>query len=480
MTVKELEERTGLSRANIRFYEQEGLLSPQRRDNGYRDYSGEDLTTLLRIKLLRQLEIPLEEIRRLIRDEAPLEALMARHAALLAGESQRLAAAREVCEEIRRGGFSYASLDPAPYLQRLSQAPAPRRSSETADRWEPCPWRRFFARYLDLSLYTGIYWLIVLLCLRKRHITGLGWDAAFTILALITMLFGEPLFLSRWGTTAGKWLLGLRVERRGSGRLTYGAALDRTFSAILDGMGLEIPLYSLFKLYHSYKACQENSAPLPWETEGVVMAQPQRPLQVFRYLAACALQAAVLAAAMLSLTLPPHRGALTAAEYVENFNYYMEQNQRYYRLTEEGTVVHCQDTGAPTISYLLEGDLTDCLRFTFEEEGGVLRAVTADYDYRYIGPDHQETDLVYLPQDVLQYAFLSAAGADSHLFQIKYLLDAAEQLCEAHIQVDYVGLVSSLTVEGTGYTPREGENIYIAYAPDRSCRLQARLTLSIP
>ena len=96
MTVKELEERTGLSRANIRFYEQEGLLSPQRRDNGYRDYSGEDLTTLLRIKLLRQLEIPLEEIRRLIRDEAPLEALMARHAALLAGESQRLAAAREV------------------------------------------------------------------------------------------------------------------------------------------------------------------------------------------------------------------------------------------------------------------------------------------------------------------------------------------------------------------------------------------------
>ena len=60
MTVKELEERTGLSRANIRFYEQEGLLSPLRRDNGYRDYSGEDLTTLLRIKLLRQLEIPLE------------------------------------------------------------------------------------------------------------------------------------------------------------------------------------------------------------------------------------------------------------------------------------------------------------------------------------------------------------------------------------------------------------------------------------
>ena len=57
-------------------------------------------------------------------------------------------------------------------------------------------------------------------------------------------------------------------------------------------------------------------------------------------------------------------------------------------------MVHCQDTGAPAISYLLEGDLTDCLRFTFEEEGGVLRAVTADYDYRYIGPGNQEADQI--------------------------------------------------------------------------------------
>ena len=38
MTIKELETRTGMERANIRFYEKEGLLSPKRLDNGYRDY----------------------------------------------------------------------------------------------------------------------------------------------------------------------------------------------------------------------------------------------------------------------------------------------------------------------------------------------------------------------------------------------------------------------------------------------------------
>ena len=46
MTIKELEERTGMARANIRFYESEGLLSPARQENGYRDYSEEDVKTL--------------------------------------------------------------------------------------------------------------------------------------------------------------------------------------------------------------------------------------------------------------------------------------------------------------------------------------------------------------------------------------------------------------------------------------------------
>ena len=60
MTIKDLEERTGLSRANIRFYEKEGLLSPLRRENGYREYTEEDVQTLQRIKLLRSLQFSIE------------------------------------------------------------------------------------------------------------------------------------------------------------------------------------------------------------------------------------------------------------------------------------------------------------------------------------------------------------------------------------------------------------------------------------
>ena len=62
MTIQEVEARTGLPRATVRYYEREGLLSPQRLENGYRDYSEDNITTLLRIKLLRELGIALEDL----------------------------------------------------------------------------------------------------------------------------------------------------------------------------------------------------------------------------------------------------------------------------------------------------------------------------------------------------------------------------------------------------------------------------------
>ena len=45
MTIKEVEQITGLTRSNIRFYEKEKLITPDRNENnGYREYSEEDIT----------------------------------------------------------------------------------------------------------------------------------------------------------------------------------------------------------------------------------------------------------------------------------------------------------------------------------------------------------------------------------------------------------------------------------------------------
>ena len=47
MKIKEVEQRVGITRANIRYYEEEGLLNPVRnRENNYREYSEEDVKNL--------------------------------------------------------------------------------------------------------------------------------------------------------------------------------------------------------------------------------------------------------------------------------------------------------------------------------------------------------------------------------------------------------------------------------------------------
>ena len=67
MNIAEAERRTGLSRANIRFYEKEGLLTPTRGANGYRDYTEDDVQTLRKIMLLRRLRL---SVRRSARSRA--------------------------------------------------------------------------------------------------------------------------------------------------------------------------------------------------------------------------------------------------------------------------------------------------------------------------------------------------------------------------------------------------------------------------
>lgn len=43
MKINDVEKQLGITKANIRFYEKEGLLTPSRSANGYRDYTEADI-----------------------------------------------------------------------------------------------------------------------------------------------------------------------------------------------------------------------------------------------------------------------------------------------------------------------------------------------------------------------------------------------------------------------------------------------------
>ena len=98
MKINEVEALVGITRKNIRFYEAEGLLSPRRNSqNGYRDYGEAEVEALRRIKLLRKLGVPLEEIRRMQQGAHTMGDGIRRHLITLERERQNLEAAIRLC-----------------------------------------------------------------------------------------------------------------------------------------------------------------------------------------------------------------------------------------------------------------------------------------------------------------------------------------------------------------------------------------------
>lgn len=122
MKINEVEERVGITKRNIRFYEKEGLLTPGRdSDNGYRDYTERDVEELKRIKLLRKLDMPMEEIRRLQQGSLTLGDALRRHIITLERERKNLDTMSALCDQALHAGEQYFTLDAQTHLLEMEQ-----------------------------------------------------------------------------------------------------------------------------------------------------------------------------------------------------------------------------------------------------------------------------------------------------------------------------------------------------------------------
>lgn len=66
MLRNEVQRKTGLTRKAIEYYEEKNLIKPLRLDNGYRDYSENDIDLLKKISLYRKVGLNIEEIRKIL------------------------------------------------------------------------------------------------------------------------------------------------------------------------------------------------------------------------------------------------------------------------------------------------------------------------------------------------------------------------------------------------------------------------------
>ena len=69
MRINEVVKLTGVSARTLQYYDEIGLLIPQKLDNGYRDYTEENLEKLQKILFYRFLKFKLNDIKELLEDD---------------------------------------------------------------------------------------------------------------------------------------------------------------------------------------------------------------------------------------------------------------------------------------------------------------------------------------------------------------------------------------------------------------------------
>ena len=121
-------------------------------------------------------------------------------------EQRTLMRAEEVARAMLQAHADYATLDTGRYLAAL-EAGAQTALQQDVQPKLHAPWRRFFARMIDLLLY-DLTWMVILTSAGLCAAGNRGVTLLNDFLALLTMLLLEPLLLHLFGTTPGKWLMG--------------------------------------------------------------------------------------------------------------------------------------------------------------------------------------------------------------------------------------------------------------------------------
>lgn len=121
MKINELEKILNVSRANIRFYEKEGLLNPERKENGYREYDESEVVVLKKIIIYRKLGISIQNIKEIFHGKLTLSDAINESISSINSELTELAVSAKLCREIKNQGIDNSSLDEEYYWNEINR-----------------------------------------------------------------------------------------------------------------------------------------------------------------------------------------------------------------------------------------------------------------------------------------------------------------------------------------------------------------------
>ncbi|WP_298439000.1 RDD family protein [uncultured Ferrimonas sp.] len=135
------------------------------------------------------------------------------------------------------------------------------------------PWRRLFARTVDLLLIA----LLILMCLvvvlaliapvfTDDLVNLMQNELLAGVMLYLMWLPIEAMFVALFGATPGKWIFGIKVRHQSGRNLSYPEAFKRSGGVLLQGEGAGIPLLTLFTRIYSYFRLKKSGS-TPWDDQ---------------------------------------------------------------------------------------------------------------------------------------------------------------------------------------------------------------------
>lgn len=141
-------------------------------------------------------------------------------------------------------------------------------SSETYDPTSPVPWRRYFARSIDLTIGVTVLTVIynalfpygssLYSSIEDISLQYLVIQQVTYIILISIYLVIEAGIISRFGTTFGKWLFNIKIydseayDPETNNYLSFSASLKRNFLMFVKGFGLSILLVTTIASFIQY------------------------------------------------------------------------------------------------------------------------------------------------------------------------------------------------------------------------------------
>jgi uncharacterized RDD family membrane protein YckC len=160
--------------------------------------------------------------------------------------------------------------------------------------------RRCFARLLDLNLYSALFWLG--LWVSGRDILQVMTDPLVLVPRYIPWFVLECVLIHKFGTTPGKWLLGIRIVNADGSLLDLKASMWRALRVYFLGIGMGLDLMPLICIALTLHFTRKLGRPL-WDQSGghVALVEPLRAGRILTWI----LLFVTTMAVYLALILPP-------------------------------------------------------------------------------------------------------------------------------------------------------------------------------